>query len=195
MLASARVPYVGDAGADGEAITVVRVAEAEIGANLSRWLQSLLQECFPGYPGRSYFKLPPHFRYLAMTSGGGVAAQMGVEFRVIRVGDSVVRTFGVVDLCVTDSERSRGLAARLLAELTEFARSCGMEFVVLFADDDRLYARNGWARVTNRCTWVRIHDHATLGIARQEDTGAMMVKAVGEQAWPEGDVDLLGHLF
>lgn len=184
-----------DAGADGEAITVIRVAEAEIGVNLSRRLQSLLQACFPGYPGRSYFKLPPHFRYLAMTSGGDVAAQMGVEFRVIRVGDSVVRTFGVVDLCVTDSERSRGLAARLLAEVTEFARSCGMAFVVLFADDDRLYTRNGWARVTNRCSWVRIHDHATLGIARQEDTGAMMVKAVGEQAWPEGDVDLLGHLF
>jgi GNAT superfamily N-acetyltransferase len=186
---------VSDAGADGEAITVVRVAEAEIGVNLSGRLQSLLQACFPGYPGRSYFKLPPHFRYLAMTSGGDVAAQMGVEFRVIRVGDSVVRTFGVVDLCVTDSERSRGLAARLLAELTELARSCGMAFVVLFADDDRLYTRNGWTRVTNRCTWVRIHDHATLGIARQEDTGAMMVKAVGEQAWPEGDVDLLGHLF
>ena len=70
-----------------------------------------------------------------------------------------------------------------------------MAFVVLFADDDRLYARNGWARVTNRCTWVRIHDHATLGIARQEDTGAMMVKAIGKQAWPQGDVDLLGHVF
>jgi hypothetical protein len=27
------------------------------------------------------------------------------------------------------------------------------------------------------------------------DTGAMMIKATGEQAWPEGDVDLLGHLF
>jgi GNAT superfamily N-acetyltransferase len=186
---------VSDAGADGEAITVVRVAEAEIGVNLSGRLQSLLQECFPGYPGRSYFKLPPHFRYLAMTSDGGVAAQMGVEFRVIRVGDSVVRTFGVVDLCVTESERSRGLAARLLTELTELARSCGMAFVVLFADDDRLYARTGWARVTNRCTWVRINDHATLGIARQEDTGAMMVKAVAEPAWPEGDVDLLGHVF
>ena len=97
--------------------------------------------------------------------------------------------------CVAESERSRGLAGRLLAELTEFARSCEMAVVVLFADDDRLYARNGWARVTNRCTWVRINDHATLGIARQEDTGAMMVKAVGEQAWPEGDVDLLGHVF
>jgi GNAT superfamily N-acetyltransferase len=157
--------------------------------------QLVLQECFPGYPSRSYFKLPPHFRYLAMTSGGGVAAQMGVEFRVIRVGDSVVRTFGVVDLCVTQSERSRGLAGRLLADVTEFARSCGMAFVVLFADDDRLYARNGWARVTNRCSWVRIDDHRTLGIASRADPGAMMVKPVGEQAWPQDDVDLLGHVF
>jgi predicted N-acetyltransferase YhbS len=107
----------------------------------------------------------------------------------------VVRTFGVVDLCVRHDQRSRGLAAQLLAELTSFARSCGMAFIVVFADDDRLYARNGWARVTNRCTWVKIHDHVTIGLARQEDPEVMMVKALGEQPWPDGDVDLLGHLF
>ena len=186
---------MGEAGAGGEAITVIRVAEAEIGADLSGQLQALLQACFAGYPGRSYFKLPPHFRYLAMTSSGDVAAQMGVEFRVIRVGDTVMRTFGVVDLCVKESQRSRGLAGRLLADVTELARSCGMAFVVLFADDDRLYARNGWVRVTNRCSWVRIDDHVTLGLARQADPGAMMVMALGEQIWPDDDVDLLGHLF
>jgi GNAT superfamily N-acetyltransferase len=186
---------VGEAGADGEAITVIRIAEAEIGADLSGRLQSLLQTCFAGYPRRSYFKLPPHFRYLAMTSGGGIAAQMGVEFRVVRVGDTVVRTFGVVDLCVQESQRSRGLAGRLLADVTELARSCGMAFVVLFADDDRLYARHGWVRVANRCSWVRIDDHVTLGLASRADSGVMMVKALGEQAWPDGDVDLLGHLF
>ena len=174
---------------------MIRIAEAEISADRGRQLQSLLQASFPGYPGRSYFKLPPHFRYLAMTGSGDVAGQMGVELRVIRVGDTVVRTFGVVDLCVADSQRSRGLAGRLLAEVTGFARDCGMAFVVLFADDDRLYVRNGWARVANRCTWVRINDHVTLGLAGPEDTGAMMVKAVGAQAWPEGDVDLLGHVF
>jgi hypothetical protein len=179
----------------GEAITVIRVAEAEIGVDRGKQLQSLLQECFSGYPDRSYFKLPPHFRYLAVTGSGDVAAQLGVEFRVIRVGDAVVRTFGVVDLCVSDDQRSRGLAGQLLAELTSFARSCGMAFIVLFADDDRLYATNGWARVTNRCTWVKIHDHVTLGLARQEDPEVMMVKAIGEQPWPDGDVDLLGHLF
>ena len=66
---------------------------------------------------------------------------------------------------VAESQRSRGLAGRLLREVTGFARDCGMAFVILFADDDRLYVRNGWARVTNRCSWVRIHNHVTLGLA------------------------------
>ena len=154
---------MGEAGADGEAVTVIRIAEAEIGADLSRQLQTLLQECFPGYPGRSYFKLPPHFRYLAVTGSGCVAGQMGVEFRVVRVGDAVVRTFGIVDLCVRGSRRSGGLAGRLLAEVTGLARSCEMAFVVLFADDDRLYARNGWVRVTNRCIGGCLNSRARCG--------------------------------
>jgi GNAT superfamily N-acetyltransferase len=180
---------------DSEAVTVLRVPEAEIGRDLSGQLQSLLQDCFPGYPDRSYFKLPPHFRYIAVRGDGVVAGQMGVELRVIRVGDSVIRTFGVVDLCVSGSERSRGLASMLLAEVTEFARACEMAFVILFADDDRLYARNGWARVRNLCSWVKIDEHVTLGVARKADPGVLMVKAVGSRAWLAGDVDLLGHLF
>jgi GNAT superfamily N-acetyltransferase len=177
-----------------EATTLARVAEAEISPDIGQQVQALLQACFPGYPSRTYFKLPPHFRYLAMARGV-LVGQMGVELRVIRVGSDVVRTFGVVDLCVRQSERSHGLAARLLTEVTELARSCGMDFVILFADDDRVYARNGWARAGNRCTWVQIHEHTTLGLTRAADTGALMVKATGQRAWPEGEVDLLGHLF
>ena len=176
------------------AATLIRVAEAEIGRDLRQQVQALLQASFPGYPSRSYFKLPPHFRYLAMT-GETLAGQMGVELRVIRVGPHVVRTFGISDLCVRESERSRGLAARLLAEVTGLARACELDFVILFADDDRLYTRNGWARAANPCTWVKIDDHRTLGLAVAEDTGALMVKATGPQAWPGGDVDLLGHVF
>ncbi len=177
-----------------EAVTLVRVPEAEIGPDIRAQLQALLQVCFAGYPSRSYFKLPPHFRYLAMAHGA-LIGQMGVELRVIRVGSEVVRTFGVVDLCVMPGERSHGLAARLLTEVTGFARSCGMDFVILFADDDRVYIRNGWARAGNRCTWVKIHEHTTLGLARAEETGALMVKAIGPRTWPGGEVDLLGHLF
>jgi hypothetical protein len=114
---------------------------------------------------------------------------------VIRVGSNVVRTFGVSDLCVRKSERSRGLAGRLLAEVTELACSCEIDFVILFADDDRLYTRNGWARAGNPCSWLKVHDHTTLGLAAAEDTNSLMVKVIGRQAWPEGEVDLLGHLF
>jgi GNAT superfamily N-acetyltransferase len=123
--------------AGSDPVTISRVAEAELPADLLRQVQALLQLCFPGYPSRAYFKLPPHFRYLAM-AGSELVGQVGVELRVIRIGSTVLRTFGVVDLCVRGSERSRGLAGRLLAEVTELARPCGMDFVVLFADDDRL---------------------------------------------------------
>jgi GNAT superfamily N-acetyltransferase len=170
------------------------VAEAEIPADLAHQLQALLQLCFPGYPSRPYFKLPPHFRYVAVADGE-LAGQVGVELRVIKVGSDVLRTFGVVDLCVRDSERSRGLASRLLAEVTRLASSCGMDFVILFADDDRLYTRNGWARAANPCSWLKIHEHTTIGLAAAEDTGALMVKKTGQRPWPEGVVDLLGHLF
>jgi GNAT superfamily N-acetyltransferase len=178
----------------GAAATLVRVAEAEISRDLRRQVQALLQASFPGYPSRSYFKLPPHFRYLAMT-GDALAGQMGVELRVIRVGPHVMRTFGISDLCVRASERSHGLAARLLAEVTGLARACEMDFVILFADDDRLYSRNGWARAANPCSWVKINEHTTLGLATAQDTNALMVKATGQQPWPDGDVDLLGHVF
>ena len=176
-----------------EPVTISRIPEAEIPADVMDQEQALLQTSFPGYPSRAYFKLPPHFRYLAMTSGE-LAGQVGVELRVIRVGSTVLRTFGIVDLCVRGSERSRGLAGRLLAEVTDHARSCGMDFVILFADDDRLYTRTGWTRAANRCSWVKIDDHRTLGLATAQDTGALMVKRIGQLTWPEGDVDLLGHL-
>ena len=70
-----------------------------------------------------------------------------------------------------------------------------MAFIVLFADDGRLYTRNGWIYVSNRCTWVKIDNHVTLGLVSRVNPGGMMVKAVGNQAWPADDVDLLGHLF
>jgi predicted acetyltransferase len=120
---------------------------------------------------------------------------MGVELRVIQVGGAVLRTFGVVDLCVRPGGRSRGLAGRLLAELTGYARECGMDFIILFADDDRVYTRNGWARVSNRCTWVQINEHTTLGIGQESMSDALMVKPTGDQPWPDGDADLLGHVF
>jgi hypothetical protein len=73
-----------------------------------------------------------------------------------------------------------GISQRVLA---------GRTLVILFADDDRLYIRGGWARAANPWSWVKIHDHTTLRLATAEDTGSLMVKRIGQQAWPIGEVD------
>jgi GNAT superfamily N-acetyltransferase len=155
----------------------------------------LLRACFPGYPLRSYFKLPPHERYLA-TLGDAVVAQAGIEHRVIRVGDLVVKVLGIVDMCVGEPHRSRGIATSLLTEIKLHGRRCGVDFIVLFADKHELYLRAGWALVDNRCSWVKIDEHRTLGMTTETSLAdCMMVHALGDRMWPPGDVDLLGHVF
>jgi hypothetical protein len=57
-----RVPRVDQQSDGSEPAVIPRVAEAEIPADLALQVQALLQMCFPGYPSRAYFKLPPHFR-------------------------------------------------------------------------------------------------------------------------------------
>ena len=178
----------------GDVATITRVDELDVGTDLDAALRSLLRSCFADYPDRRYFKLPPRFRYLA-TVAGTLVGQLGVELRTIRAGDQVLRTLGVVDLCVRAESRTHGLAGRLLAEVTGFAHIHGIDFVVLFADDSRVYERHGWTHARNRLTWVKIHEHDTIGLATGELVEALMVKATGRLPWPDGDVDLLGHLF
>lgn len=169
---------------------VRRVAEVDLGVALTQQLTELLRECFPGYPDRAYFKLPPHLRFLAFVDDT-LVGHLAVELRMIRVADQVLRTLGVVDLCVRTDARSQGIASLLLDEVLALPS----DFVVLFADDDRLYSRNGFAHVDNPVTWLKVHEHTTLGLAEKVVPGVMMVRPTGSLSWPAGDVDLLGHLF
>ena len=178
---------------EGGTAAVSRVADTDINESLRAQLQSLLQVSFPGYPDREYFKLPPHFRYLAIADGA-VAAQMGVEFRMIRVGESVARTFGVVDLCVAESRRCQDLASRLLAEVTASARACGMDSSSCLPTTVA-FTRERMGSGRQRCSWVKIPRARDNGLATQESQDFMMVKPIAARAWPDGDVGLLGHMF
>ena len=63
-----------------------RVEEFAIESPVFALVSDLLQGAFPGYPqDRPYFKLHPHFRYLAWDDET-LAGHMGVDHRVIRVG-------------------------------------------------------------------------------------------------------------
>jgi GNAT superfamily N-acetyltransferase len=171
------------------------VPEYKISNNVHKIVNQLLVESFPDYPlDRSYYKLPPQFRY-PVWEDNNLIAQMGVEHRAIANTGIPARIFGSIDLCVTSSYRSQKIATTLLKQLEELGRTSGIDFLVLFADDYRLYAQNGYQRVTNICRWMKIDEHQTLGVGEESLSDCMMVKQLDKQIWQDGIVDLLGYLF
>ncbi len=63
-------------------------------------LRQLLDDCLPDtFIGRTYVKQLPHFRLLAR-DGDRLIGQLGLDFRVIRVGPAILHIFGIIDLCV-----------------------------------------------------------------------------------------------
>ena len=171
------------------------IPEYEIIDSACEAISRLLVESFSGYPlGRSYYKLLPQFRYLAWIDGE-LVAQVGIEHRVIANAGIPVQIFGLIDLCVARSHRKQKIATILLQQIEALARASSIDFLVLFADDARLYGQNGYERVDNCCRWMKVDEHQTLGIGEASLSDCMMVKAIGEQRWLNGTVDLLGYLF
>ena len=105
-----------------------------------------------------------------------------------------VGILGIIDLCVAEAHRGRGTATQMLLWVEALARETSVPFLMLFAQDRRLYNRNGFIHGTNPLRWVKIHEHEIIGIG-EEALAELMVKAVGEKAWPEERVDLLGYQF
>jgi GNAT superfamily N-acetyltransferase len=172
------------------------VPEYKLSDNDHRLANKLLVESFPDYYplDRSYYKLLPQFRYLVWVNEN-LVAQMGIEHRVITNNGVPVRIFGSIDLCVASSYRSQKIATTLLQQIEELGKASRVEFLVLFADDSRLYAKNGYRRVSNLCRWMKVDEHQILGLGEESMSDCMMVKQLGKQPWQEGITDLLGYLF
>ncbi|MEV5788034.1 GNAT family N-acetyltransferase [Streptomyces sp. NPDC052287] len=178
---------------DSTVMKIETKAEHEIDSITHQKLCELLKSCFPEYPSRTYYKQLPHLRYLAWEEEV-LIAQVGIDHRMIRSGDTPLRVFGIIDLCVTSSTRSRGLASNILTQIESMACSSRVDALLLFADDPRVYLANGYRKVSNRVKWLMINDHETLGIT-EKPLGEMMVKMLSDDPWDEGVVDLLGYLF
>lgn len=171
------------------------VLEYNLSDEVHKLANQLLVESFPDYPlDRSYYKLLPQFRYLVW-AGENLIAHMGIEHRVITNTGTPARIFGLIDLCVASSYRSQKIATTLLQQIEELSKTSKIDFLILFADDSRLYAKNGYQRVENLCRWMKVDEHQTLGVGEELMSDCMMVKQISEQTWQEGMVDLLGYLF
>jgi GNAT superfamily N-acetyltransferase len=171
------------------------IPEYEISSDIHPSINQLLRQSFPDYPSeRSYYKQLPQFRYLVRLNEN-LIAQVGIEHRVITNAGIPARIFGLIDLCVAPQWRSQKIATTLLQKVEQLGHASDIDFLILFADNHRLYADNGYCQVTNLCRWMMVDEHQTLGIAERVLADCMMIKQIGAQPWQDGMVDLLGHLF
>lgn len=173
----------------------INVIEYDISQDLHRQIIELKNSCFPEtIRQRSYFKQLPHFRYLAVAENT-LVAHMGVDHRVIRVGDSVFKIFGVIDLCVKSNYRQQGIASRLLSSLTKLAHEKSIDFLFLVSHNDSFYIKNGFKAVSQSCSWLGIEEHKNCGVLEEKIEENFMIKQTGDRRWIDEPIDLLGYMF
>ena len=175
-----------------ETITIV---EHELDDKDTEALQELLGECFPAFlSDRIFYKQLPDFRVLRR-QGGQLVGQVGVDHRMIRVGQTPLEIFGVVDLCVAPDFRSCGHGEELLRAVERKAVAHDIDGIMLFADDHRLYDRCQYEQIERKVTWLGIDEFESLGVLVDTLSGCMMVKPLTVAGWPAGDIDMMGYLF
>lgn len=175
---------------------IEHLAETSIDMATESELAKLLDSCFPDtFEGRTYFKQLPHARLLHRQDGQ-ICGQLGLDFRVIRVGDEIIRILGVIDLCVTPSLRLQRRATTMLDRVAAIAEQARADFQILFADNPALYRRNGYKIVKPaQVSWLAIEDRKTYGVIERDMTGILMARPTSSRSFPRGTIDLLGYLF
>ena len=174
---------------------ITRTIEFDISQDVHRQITKLKNLSFPDTKrNRSYFKQLPHFRYLVFEQDL-LIGHMGVDHRVIRVGDYVCSIFGIIALCIKPSDRGRGIASRLLELVETLAREKSIDFLFLVAKDNRLYLKNGFQAVSAQCSWLGIEDHCHCGVLTETIAENFMIKQTGDKLWVDRPIDLLGYMF
>ncbi|MCP5066988.1 MAG: GNAT family N-acetyltransferase [bacterium] len=171
------------------------IEEFRLDRQLTEDTRQLLAECFPDekFKTRTYGVQTPPRRLLA-TEGSRLVGHVGLEHRVVGTTTGTATIFGLIDVGVKANARRQGIASRMLEHIDGLAVDHGIEFLVLFARDSRLYERHGYQYVPNPVRWTWIEERKSVGVEEAPIEG-LMVKAVSARAWPAGCIDLLGYLF
>ncbi len=157
-------------------------------------IADLLDTCFDSvHGGRTYYKQVPH-ECLLVWSGSDLIGHVGMDFRMVRVGEAILPILGIIDLCVTPPARRQGIGAALLQRAEERAKA--QSFSLAMADDQRLYHRTGYSLLpAASVTFLAIDELRSHSVIRRDLSDIFMVKQLGGDAWPDGQIDLLGYLF
>lgn len=174
---------------------ITKINEYDIDVELEKRILNLLIECFPGiYPeDRIYYKQIPHFRYLAFDKNI-LIGHVALDYRVMNLNGIIIRVLGIVDICIKEEYRGKGIASKLLKTIENFSVAHKLDFLLLFTDIEPFYLKNGFISVNNTCKWTKIDEHKTLGIG-EEIIKELMIKQTGNIVWKDGYLDMLGYMY
>lgn len=120
---------------------IEKISEYDINVKLEAKIQALLTNSFREiYPSnRIHFKQLPHLRFLAFNQENQLVGHVGLDYRVMNLNGEPLKILGIIDLCVSQNTRSKGIGTTLLLEVDEFAKGRNIDFILLFADNKTLY--------------------------------------------------------
>lgn len=176
-------------------IAIQQRQEYEIKKEEIEPIRFLLESSFPGYfPERIYYKQLPTLRLLA-TLDSQLVGHVGIIHRVITVENQPIPILGIVDLCVTQSLRSKGIGTLLLNTIEEIALEYNIAHILTFADDARLYVSLEYHSYTNaKCRFLAIDALQSHSVIERAEP-SLLIKSFKKMDFSEKLIDLLGHLF
>ncbi len=156
---------------------------------------SLLNTCFDNIFGeRIFFKQAPHLRFLAKENDQ-IIGQVGIDYRVMNLDGQLIKVIGIIDLCVEEIFRGKGIGSTLLRSVENYY-SCKADFILLFADNHQVYFRNDFQLANNKVKWLGIDEGKIVGIIEKRMGDCLMYKPLKANAiWTEGDLDMMGYLY
>jgi hypothetical protein len=172
-----------------------KIPEYELSKDQTSAIGELFKAVFEGYPEDFiYYNQVPDFRFLAWNDDK-LVGHVGVHFRKICVGGTILSVFGIVDLCVATDNQLTNVGSNLIHEVYDLGLKNNVDFLVLTSDEDEFYLKNGFQVVKNPCRWLVIHNHVSMGVLKRTLNHGLMVKPINQATWPAGELDFMGHMF
>ena len=170
------------------------ISEIEVSKEQHQAITALRNSAFPDHQvERSYYKQLSHMRALQHREGR-LVGYLGLDYRMVSVGDSAYKVLGVIDFCVAENVRGQGVGTSMLSELDEYAKNRDVDFIILISDLHDFYSSQGYVQITSTNSWLRLHEHLSYDVA-VEEIDDLYVKPLNGKQWPLGDIDWLGYMY
>ncbi|AIL70747.1 acetyltransferase [Vibrio vulnificus] len=170
------------------------VYEIDVTEAQHKSIEVLRNQSFPDHQSnRSYYKQLPHMRVLRYEDDL-LVGYLGLDYRAIKVGDEVYNVLGIIDFCVAEQHRGKGIGSTMLSEVSSFAEGKAVDFIMLISELDEFYLRHGYRKVEGIQSWLRLHEHTNYGIA-VEHIDELFIKPISGKQWTNGHIDWLGYMY